>query len=181
MNKIVVFQVFTDDGHGIERGREFPATEFQQAVKYAHDYYLEEHPVSIEIHRVVFFGSGFELGKLIRATQITEGEIVLIKTAHMDGYLPEEQHEVYGRPLKWIRLFPDADADEAEASEQENSAELDWDKAIARLDKYTGEYNKLIGQPGVEIGFALRQCIKLRWRFNAGERSQELFDAMMAV
>jgi hypothetical protein len=59
---------------------------------------------------------------------------------------------------------------------------MDWEKAKAHFDAVRKLYQELEGSPGVNTTIALRLVFApLASRYNAGERTQELHDAMMAV
>ncbi len=59
---------------------------------------------------------------------------------------------------------------------------MDWEKAKARLDEVLQEYKALIGRLGVNTSFAIMLTFDpLLKRYNSGERTQELYDAMLAV
>lgn len=59
---------------------------------------------------------------------------------------------------------------------------MDWDKAKEHFDTIRKDYQDLEGLPGVNTSLALRIVFDpLAKRYNAGERSQELYDAMMQV
>ncbi len=61
-------------------------------------------------------------------------------------------------------------------------AELDWDKAKNHFDEYRKIYQDMEGTPGVNATFALRFTFDpLARRYNSGERTQELYEAMMDV
>ncbi len=58
----------------------------------------------------------------------------------------------------------------------------DWKKAKQRFDTIRKQYQDLDGLPGVNVTFALRIVFEpLAKRYNAGERTQELYDAMIDV
>jgi len=58
----------------------------------------------------------------------------------------------------------------------------DWNKAKQRFDAIRQQYQALDGLPGVNVTFALRVALEpLARRYNAGERTQELYDAMISV
>jgi hypothetical protein len=59
---------------------------------------------------------------------------------------------------------------------------LDWTKAKAHFDEVRSQYQELEGMPGVNTTFALRAVFDpLARRYNGGERTQEIYDAMLAV
>jgi hypothetical protein len=59
---------------------------------------------------------------------------------------------------------------------------LDWEKATAHFDKIRKEYQGLEGVPGVNTTAALRIVFDpLSMRYNRGERSRDLYDAMLNV
>ena len=60
--------------------------------------------------------------------------------------------------------------------------EMDWQVAKGHFDAVRAEYESLQGVPGVNTTLALRLTFE-PWaiRYNRGERSRDLFDAMMVV
>lgn len=59
---------------------------------------------------------------------------------------------------------------------------MDWEIAKAHFDEARNVYQDLEGLPGVNTSLALRMVFDpLALRYNKGERSQELHDAMMGV
>ncbi len=59
---------------------------------------------------------------------------------------------------------------------------MDWDLAKKHFDAVKSEYEALINTPGVNVQFALAFTFQpLADRYDAGERSAELYEAMMAV
>lgn len=57
-----------------------------------------------------------------------------------------------------------------------------WENAKQHLDELRKRYEDLEGQPGVNTTLALRGVFDpLAKRYNSGERTKELYDAMMAV
>lgn len=59
---------------------------------------------------------------------------------------------------------------------------LDWDKALAHFREVRKQYQDLVVTPGVNATLVLREVFRpLAMRFYGGERTPELFDAMMAV
>ena len=59
---------------------------------------------------------------------------------------------------------------------------LNWDKAIAHLNEVIAQYESLDGTPGVNVHFVLKVVLRpLRIRYDAGDRTQELYDEMMAT
>lgn len=62
--------------------------------------------------------------------------------------------------------------------EHESKEQLDWTEAEA----YLREVEQAYGEIGIAGAFALAAVINpCRVRFNAGERSQELFDEIMEI
>lgn len=58
----------------------------------------------------------------------------------------------------------------------------DWNKAKQRFDTIRKQYQDWDGLPGVNMTFALRIVFEpLAKRYNAGERTQELYDEMLSV
>lgn len=61
-------------------------------------------------------------------------------------------------------------------------SQADWQRAKARFDKTRLIYQEMEGMPEVNTTLALRAVFDpLDRRFNFGERTQELYDEMMAV
>jgi len=59
---------------------------------------------------------------------------------------------------------------------------MDFEKAKKYFDAVRKEYEDLEGKPGVNTSLALRLTFDpLAKRYNGGERTKEIFDAMMAV
>lgn len=59
---------------------------------------------------------------------------------------------------------------------------MDWQKAKEHFDEVWTQYQELEGTPGVNTTLALRLTFDpLAKRYNCGERTQELYDAMMNV
>lgn len=60
--------------------------------------------------------------------------------------------------------------------------EKQWAEAKERFDYHMNLYKELLGQPGVMTGPALMLTFEpLLRRYNAGERTRELYDEMMGV
>jgi hypothetical protein len=58
----------------------------------------------------------------------------------------------------------------------------DWDFAKARFDRIRQQYLDLDGVPGVNVQFALQLTFApLAKRYNAGERTDELYLEMLEV
>lgn len=63
-----------------------------------------------------------------------------------------------------------------------HDTQLDWQAAKSHFDTIQQIYLDMQGQPGVNTTFALRLTFEpLRKRYNRGERTPELYDAMMGV
>lgn len=59
---------------------------------------------------------------------------------------------------------------------------MDWEKAKEHFDEVRKVYQDLEGVTGINTTFSLRLVFDpLAIRYNKGERSQELHDAMLAV
>lgn len=59
---------------------------------------------------------------------------------------------------------------------------MDWIRAKGHFDEIHKRYLDLIGVPGVNVTFALMMTFSpLLERYNKGERSQDLYDAMISV
>lgn len=59
---------------------------------------------------------------------------------------------------------------------------MNWEKAEKHFDEVRRQYKSLKGIPGVNTSFALLLIFDpLAKRYNDGERTQELYDEMMAV
>lgn len=58
-----------------------------------------------------------------------------------------------------------------------NREKMDWAKALDKLQAYEREYRAL-GPTGL---FGLMHVMELRGRYNGGERTRWLYDAIMAV
>lgn len=58
---------------------------------------------------------------------------------------------------------------------------MDWDKAVKYLKEVIDQYKELIGKPMVNPFFGLAFLDSLLKRYNQGERTQELYDAMMGA
>lgn len=62
------------------------------------------------------------------------------------------------------------------------TTELDWYAARSHFNEVQSQYFGLLGQPGVNVDFALQHVfIPLARRYEAGERTKELYDEMMSV
>lgn len=60
--------------------------------------------------------------------------------------------------------------------------EMNWEKAKRHFDTVRKQYQDLEGMPGVNTSFALRLTFDpLAKRYNAGERTEELYEEMMSV
>ena len=57
--------------------------------------------------------------------------------------------------------------------------EPDWKSADEHLKKVEEAYRRLIGLPGVYVGFAMRSIDQMRAKFNRGDRSHELYNEIM--
>ncbi len=63
-----------------------------------------------------------------------------------------------------------------------HSTSLSWEECKAYFDSTKEQYTALIGVPQVNPHFALHLVFEpLEKRYDAGERSVQLFDAMMEV
>lgn len=63
----------------------------------------------------------------------------------------------------------------------EKEKQLDWVQAFAHFCEVKKQYQQLAGMPGVNTSLALEHVFRpLAERFDRGERSQELYDAMTA-
>ena len=61
-------------------------------------------------------------------------------------------------------------------------SDIDWTKAKAHFDDIRGQYQALEGMPGVNTTIALRMVFDpLAKRYNARERTQELYEEMLSV
>lgn len=70
----------------------------------------------------------------------------------------------------------------AKACQGKEVAAMDWDKAETHFTDVLEEYKELVGTPGVNVIFAMvRTFDPLLKRFKAGERTKDLYDAMMGV
>jgi len=59
---------------------------------------------------------------------------------------------------------------------------LDWAAALERLNEKLEQYTALIGKPSVNPYFAIEHVIgPLKERYLKGERTQELYDEIMAL
>jgi hypothetical protein len=58
---------------------------------------------------------------------------------------------------------------------------MNWEKAIKRLQVILGYYKEVTGTPGVITGFGIMVIESLLARYNAGERTQTLYDEMMEI
>ncbi len=56
-----------------------------------------------------------------------------------------------------------------------------WLKAMEHFGVITGRYKELINVPGVNVGFALSRMARLEQRYNAGERTDALLEALQSV
>lgn len=64
----------------------------------------------------------------------------------------------------------------------EENADLDWEQAKTHFDEVRQMYQEFEGWAGLNTTTALRIVFDpLAKRYNAGERSAELFEEMMAV
>lgn len=65
---------------------------------------------------------------------------------------------------------------------KDDAPALDWDAVKRHFDTVRKQYMDLQGLPGVNTTLALRLTFEpLAIRYNAGERTQELHDAMASV
>lgn len=65
---------------------------------------------------------------------------------------------------------------------KDDAQPLDWDAVKRHFDSVRKQYIDLQGVPGVNTTLALRLTFEpLAIRYNAGERSRELYDAMASV
>ena len=59
---------------------------------------------------------------------------------------------------------------------------MDWEKAKEHFDTIRKQYQDMEGVPGINTTLALRLSFDpLAKRYNAGERSEELYEEMMSV
>lgn len=59
---------------------------------------------------------------------------------------------------------------------------MDWEKAKQHFDEIRSMYQAMEGRPGVNTTMALRLTFDpLAKRYNAGERSEDLFEEMSSV
>ena len=60
--------------------------------------------------------------------------------------------------------------------------DMNWEKAKEHLDEITNRYKRLVGLPGVNTSLALILVMyPLAFRYDSGERTQELYDEMLEV
>ncbi len=65
---------------------------------------------------------------------------------------------------------------------EEQMTTIDWDKAKEHFDEARQQYVDLLGQPRVNTALASLMIFDpLLTRYNDGERTEELYAAMMAV
>ena len=57
----------------------------------------------------------------------------------------------------------------------------EWEKAKNHLIEVIDRYKKLIGMPGVNVMFALSHLDKTLQEYNSGQRTHELYVAMMSA
>jgi hypothetical protein len=57
---------------------------------------------------------------------------------------------------------------------------MDWTKAETYLKEVISQYTSLLGMPQVNPFFGLAYLDGLLKRYNSGERTQELYDEMLA-
>lgn len=101
-------------------------------------------------------------------------------------YALRAQIEPDGRVTFYIR--PDGhDGDTADFEVQGNTLTrnrdiLDWEAAKSHFDSTMQIYKDLVGTPGAATGPALMITFEpLLRRFNSGERTEELYEEMLAV
>lgn len=70
---------------------------------------------------------------------------------------------------------------EARESEQGKAKALDWEAAAVHLKKITENYQALLGQPGVNVDFALGAIMTVQKRYDQGERTQQLHEEIMMM
>ena len=59
---------------------------------------------------------------------------------------------------------------------------MNWEEAKRHFDETYDNYLSLVGMPGVNVNFALRLVLDpLLARYNTGERTEELYNAMLGV
>jgi hypothetical protein len=58
---------------------------------------------------------------------------------------------------------------------------MDWESAEERVRDALETYKSLIGTPGAVMGFGIAILESLLNRYNSGERTQDLYDAMMSA
>lgn len=64
----------------------------------------------------------------------------------------------------------------------EEVVDMDWDKAETHFKSVLEQYKELVGRHGVNVMFAMTATFDpLLKRFNDGERTQDLYDAMLGV
>jgi hypothetical protein len=82
-----------------------------------------------------------------------------------------------------LRLLPSVlRRDRGRGSPGVNEEAMDWEVAKGHFDAIRAEYESLQGVPGVNTTLALQLTFEpLEVRYNRGERSRDLFDAMMSV
>ena len=60
--------------------------------------------------------------------------------------------------------------------------DMNWEKAKEHLDEITNRYKRLVGIPGVNTSLALTLVMyPLAFRYDSGERTQELYNEMLEV
>lgn len=68
-----------------------------------------------------------------------------------------------------------------ERREEDRMDDLDWSDAKKHLDEMKNRYAELLNTPGVDPSYALGGIMETERRFDKGERTQSLFDAMMEI
>lgn len=81
----------------------------------------------------------------------------------------------FGRPVTPISL-------QVEPPGIENKTPLEWEVAVEHFKNTRAIYQDLVGTPGVNTSFALEAVFRpIAERFERGERTVELYEAMMSV
>lgn len=110
--------------------------------------------------------------KMCKKEPTTYTLIVGIENLPVDFYIPlcDEHAEALRDTMREI-------GDDLELKPQK----LDWDVAKKHLDEMKGQYAELMNVPGVDPSFALGGITQTEMRFDKGERTRLLFDAMMEI
>ena len=64
---------------------------------------------------------------------------------------------------------------------EQGATDFDWDRAKRHLDEVKATYGELLNLPRVNPCFAIGVILEIESRFDSGERTESLFEAMMSL